>query len=287
MDPLPSPPAVPPVTFNELKDLIASRANTLPSRLQQCAAYALSEPDEIAFGTVVEIASQAGVQPSTLVRFAQALGYSGFTGLQQVFRSRLTNRWPDYRERLSVLKAQKAEGAAQLLDGFADTAMNSIIRLREECDTVALDQAVATLAEAETIYVLGLRRSFAVSAYLAYAFSKLKIRSVMLDHAGALLREQSEFLTTSDALMVVTFMPYTPEVIDFTSLVYGRGVPVVAITDNPLSPVARVASTILEVNEADLGSFRSLSATLCLSMVLAVAVGESRARAAAAPSVQV
>jgi len=61
-------------------------------RIAQVAAYALDNPDEIAFGTAASIADAAGVQPSTLVRFAQHLGFDGFTSLQSVFRQRLRER---------------------------------------------------------------------------------------------------------------------------------------------------------------------------------------------------
>ncbi|HEY2399078.1 MAG TPA: hypothetical protein VGI23_01925, partial [Steroidobacteraceae bacterium] len=54
--------------------LIASRRSDLPKRLIQVADFAMTHPQEVAFGTVVEIAKHANVQPSTLVRFARALG---------------------------------------------------------------------------------------------------------------------------------------------------------------------------------------------------------------------
>ena len=63
-----------PREFAALRALIGERAATLPRRLTQVATYALQNPDEIAFGTAASIAAHAGVQPSTLVRFSQALG---------------------------------------------------------------------------------------------------------------------------------------------------------------------------------------------------------------------
>ena len=66
--------------------LLLDRAS-LPPRLVQVAAFALDNPDEMALGTTTSIAAQASVQPSTLIRFAKRLGYSGFSDLQGVFRS--------------------------------------------------------------------------------------------------------------------------------------------------------------------------------------------------------
>ncbi|MFX8871894.1 hypothetical protein ABTM94_19420, partial [Acinetobacter baumannii] len=88
--------------------------------------------DEIAFGTAASVAAQAQVQPSTLVRFAQALGYSGFSELQAVFQTRLRERWPDYRERLDAVQqdSRAKAGVAGLVDGFAEAAMTSLRQLR-------------------------------------------------------------------------------------------------------------------------------------------------------------
>jgi hypothetical protein len=94
----------PPRDFAALKALIAERAMAFPKRLTQIASFALENPDEIAFGTVSSIAEQAEVQPSALVRFAQALGYQGFSDMQEIFRSRLRDRILNYDERLQQLR---------------------------------------------------------------------------------------------------------------------------------------------------------------------------------------
>src|SRR6185312_16544490 len=93
-----------PRDFAALKALILMRSQTLPRRLAQVASFALDNPDEIAFGTAASIALKAEVQPSTLVRLSQALGYQGFSDLQQVFRSRLRERVLNYDERLQQLR---------------------------------------------------------------------------------------------------------------------------------------------------------------------------------------
>ena len=73
----------------------------LSDRLQLIAQFALEHPTDMALGTVAEVAARAKVQPSAIVRFAHALGYGGFTELQQVFRSRLVaGAVPSYRERI-------------------------------------------------------------------------------------------------------------------------------------------------------------------------------------------
>ncbi len=269
----------PPTSFDSLRDAILARRDSFPKRLAQVARFALESPDDIALNTVAEIAAKADVQPSTLIRFAQSLGYSGFSDLQQIFRSRLRDRWPDYAERVQSLRAADTAqgGPLHLLDGFAQTAMDSLLRLRDRADEASLTAAVDLLAGAKTVYILGQRRAFPVASYLAYAFGKLGIRFILLDNLGALLPEQAGFITEDDALIAISFTPYTPSTIETATRIGQRGVPILAITDSAFSPLAPLTKVWLEVAETDFGAFRSLAATLCLAMALAVGTAEKRA----------
>src|SRR3712207_9590471 len=92
-----------PGDYEGLSTLLLSRRDAMPKRLKQLAAFALEHPEDVAFGTVAGIADHAGVQPSTLVRFAKSLGYDGFSHLQQIFRSEerrvgkeCRSRWSPY-----------------------------------------------------------------------------------------------------------------------------------------------------------------------------------------------
>ena len=76
----------PPESFDALKRRLIEIEPHLPKRLRQAAAYALEHPDEFALGTASALARSADVQASTLVRFAQTLGFAGFSDLQEVFR---------------------------------------------------------------------------------------------------------------------------------------------------------------------------------------------------------
>ena len=80
-------------------------------------------------------------------------------------------------------------------------------------------------------------------------------------------------------LIAISFSPYAPFTVDLAKRARRAGVPIVVVTDSALSPLAGVADVRFEVVESDFGSFRSLSATFCLAMTLAVAVGEKRAKA--------
>ncbi len=268
--------ARPPADYTALKGLLIERAPTMPRRLKQCAVFALAHPQDMALATVAEIALKADVQPSALVRFAQALGYSGFSELQRVFRTQLADGWPDYRARLRELDAAQMEGPAALLAGIVETATTSLVQLRDRLDPTALAEAADVLAAAETIYVVGARRSYPVAAYLGYALIRLGVRTHTVDGVGGTQGETARLVKRGDAVVAVTFTPYAPETLAFAQTAAENGAAVVAVTDGMLSPITPIATAWLEVNEASLGGFRTTAATFAVALALVILVGQAR-----------
>jgi DNA-binding MurR/RpiR family transcriptional regulator len=269
-----------PRDFAALKDLIAARAASMPRRLAQIAAFALDNPDDVAFGTVASLSQKAYVQPSALVRFAQSLGYEGFSDLQDVFRNRLRERILNYDERIDQLRRDAGADASPLLifDGFSKAATNSLAQLTNRLDPEKLATAVSKLASAETIFLIGLRRSFPITTYMSYAFGKLGVRNVLVNAVGGLAQEDVSFATTKDCVLAISFRPYASETVALATQAAEAGVPVVAITDSVFSPLSPLAEVWLEVEEAAYEGFRSLAATMALAMSLTVAVAERRAK---------
>ncbi len=267
-----------PRDFPSLRAAIARRADQLPKRLMQIAGYALENPDEIAFGTVASIAASADVQPSALVRFSHALGYQGFSELQEVFRSRLRDRVLNYDERLAQMRDHgiATSKAGLVLGGFLEASERSIAKFREKVDHEAIDRSVGLLAAAETIYLIGLRRSFPIASYMSYAMGKLGIRNMLVDAVAGMGAEQAGFISGRDAAVAISFAPYASETVALTNAAKARGAGIVAVTDSLFSPLAATADVLVEVAEADFEGFRSMAATMAIAMTLSVAVAARR-----------
>lgn len=270
-----------PQDFDALRALIMERRPSLPKRLAQVAIYALDHPDEVAFGTAASVAQSAEVQPSTLVRFAQGFGFQGFSDLQDVFRSRLRERVPSYDERLSRMRRHgiSASRSSLVLDGFLEAAEQSIAGFRSRADRDAVEAAVELLAKADTIYLIGLRRSFPVTSYMSYAMGKLGVRNILVDGVAGMGAEQAGFITAKDAVLAVSFTPYASETVALTTAAKSRGAKIVTITDSAFSPIAAPADAMIEVSEGNFEGFRSLAATMALGMTLAVSVAARRGSA--------
>lgn len=272
-------PELPPQTYDDLRRAILDRHAGLPKRLAQVARHALDHPDRMALSTVAELAADAGVQPSTLVRFAQSFGYSGFSELQAVCRTRLRARWPDYRERLDLVKAGNGVDPGRILERSIDTAARSIAYLQHGLTAVDFEAAAAALANAKHIYIIGQRRAFPVATYLAYALGKLEFPTILIDNVGGIADVQAAQIGATDALIAISFSPYTPSTLEIAAWAAKRGAALVAVTDSAFSPLSAGARARLEVAEADFGAFRSLSATMALAMALAITAAELRTAA--------
>ncbi len=271
-------PAPPPETLEAVFQLLAARGDALPKRLRQCADFVTKNPDRVAVSTVAELAEAADVQPSAVMRFCQELGFTGFSQMQRVFREEYARKWPDYATRLENLRAEGEPRPQRLLAEFVEAGRASLENLMTTVDADSLDAAVELLAAAPIIHLVGYRRAFPVASYLGYALEKMGVPCVL--HSGVGLLASAHALRPGDAVLAITFAPYSPETIALAEAAHDGGHPIVAMTDSLSSPLKRLRAVPLLVSEVDVGAFRALSATFALAITLAVAVGGARGDAA-------
>ncbi|MGK8640573.1 MurR/RpiR family transcriptional regulator [Brucella anthropi] len=263
-----------PTNIKEFEAKLLEVSDRLPKRLKQCADFVAANQDRIAVSTVAEMAEGAGVQSSAFMRFCQIMGFSGFSEMQKLFRDSYAGGWPDYSTRLQHLRETATGSAPALLAEFAEAGRTSLEGLLKTIDPDALEKAVQLLASAQTIHIVGIRRAFPVASYLAYALEKMQVPAMLHSAVGKL--ENLHAIREGDVLLAITFSPYSPETVAMAETVTARGIDVVGITDTFVSPMSKSAKQTLLVSEVDFGAFRSLSATLCLAIALAVAVGTAR-----------
>ena len=261
--------------YEALRAAIARRHAGFSDRLKVIAEFALDHPTDMALGTVAEVAHGAKVQPSAIVRFAHALGYAGFTEMQQVFRSRLVaSVAPSYKERIDGLRRdgrfRDTKTPRAVLARFASEGIVSLEILQESVSEKDLARAISILAGGHTIYVLGLGGSFPVAAHLTYVLRKLGRRVVLLDGLGSALGEQASSATPRDALIAISFKAYNPDTRRLFPELVARKVPAVVITDSLLSPLVEGAQVVFEIPDMPEAALRTMVAPMCLAQSIAV-----------------
>ena len=272
------PPA--PASFDQLNASISARYDSLRGQMRQIAKVAIERPTDVALHTVAEVARRADVQPSSVVRFAQSFGYPGFSELQEVFRSRLIAQSSSYSERIAALRsarlARQQVGPESNLADFVDNGMAALQQLRDSVAPKDLARAADLLDAADVIYILAQGRSFPVAWYIAYALNRFGMSCQLLDGLGGMNAQRLRIARRSDVLIAISFKDYAPEVVALVAATAKRSVPVIAITDGPLSPLAASARVRLDVEAGDVQPFRSLVAPMCLAQTLVVTFGDRR-----------
>jgi DNA-binding MurR/RpiR family transcriptional regulator len=267
--------ARPPDGYEAMRAEIARRHPDFADRLKQIAEFALEHPTDMALGTVAEVAQRAGVQPSAIVRFAHALGYGGFTDLQQVFRSRLiASVTPTYKERIAGLRRdgrfRGAENPRTVLARFVSEGLVALESLQDGVKEKDLSRAIALIGAAQTIYVLGLGGSFPVAAHLTYVLRRLGRRVTHLDGLGSALADQAAAATPQDALIAISFKTYNPDTVRLFPVLAARGLATVSITDSLLSPIVESADVVFEIPDMPEAALRTMVGPMCLAQSLAV-----------------
>ena len=265
-----------PTDYEALRAAITERHGSLSNRLRQIANYALDHPTDMAIETIAVIAKRAEVQPSALIRFAKSFDYTGFSQMQRAFQTRIAERSASYKERVRAVQDAEIKDELglehSLLKRLCATNTISLTQLSESNIHARLAVAVDLLEAAGTIYVVGHRRSFPVAAYIAYSLSHAECRTVLLDGLGGMLNEQARCMSDGDALIAISFSHYAHETADIVSNASRQGVPVIAISDSRLSPIMPSARVYLEVLDAEVLSFRSLTASMCIAQTLAISL---------------
>jgi DNA-binding MurR/RpiR family transcriptional regulator len=267
-----------PGSYEELRAVLSSGTARLPKKLRQVAIHLWQHPTSVALGTVTSVAGEADVQPSTLVRFAQAFGYTGFSDLQDVFKAHLADGGRDLAQP-NWEDASSGE-AARLVDGFIRSSVTSLAGVRDRLDLAQFEVVSETLAAADLIYIIGSKRAFSLTSYVSLALANLGMRNLALDNVGSTAFELLRCASAADAVFAVSFTPYNSITPELAASAAQRGVPIVSMTDSAFSPLVPVSKAYIEVIEESFSGFRSLSATLAVAMAMVLRVEQRRSEAA-------
>ncbi|WP_425101888.1 MurR/RpiR family transcriptional regulator [Tropicibacter sp. S64] len=266
----------PPEDYEALIRLIHDRFDGMSRTYQQIAEYLTQNPNDVAVQAVNAIGQQCNIHPSSFVRFAQSLGYSGFRDLQTLFQRRLSTAAPGFEARKKALEDELSqhEGGSDL--GFLrDLVVRDIASLQDLLEKVKaadIARAAEMIEGAGTVYLIGQLRSEPVVVLLRYILTMLGRPCVLLDSSGGLATHIARTMGTGDLLIAVSFRFYATEVVNIVEEAARSEVPIIAISDSSLSPLSKSAALLFTVPEHDYTFSRSLAAPMCLAQALMVAV---------------
>ena len=267
----------PPATEEALIQAIARDFESLSRQLKAIARHVEHHRSQLGIQSIQQVASLCDVQPSAVVRFAKHFGFTGFTALQKLFRDGLAQQISPSRNYQARIRQAIESGArdlssAEIAHALIGGGIAGMEELQRSLQEPAFEDSVKLLAEADSIWLMATRRSFAVSTYLAYALQHTDKRIHHITSSGSMQEGQLRGMRPEDVLIAVSFAPYAEETESIVRQARERGACIIAITDSRLSPLARFATCSLLVQETSVFGFRALTNSMAVAQSLFMAL---------------
>jgi len=263
---------------------IVETFETLSPQLQTAARYMLERPDDVALLSMREQARRAGVPAATMTRLAKRLGLEGYDEVRALYAGAVRDGTLGFAGKAGrQVEVQKLRGDRALAAEMVQALSRQIARLAEPAALARLADAAERLHKARRIYCLGLRSCHAAAWHFHYMLSLLGDKTVMLDDAGGAGLDAIRGAVGRDVLLAASVEPYASATIEGARYAAANGVPVVAITDSEVSPLAQIASATILVQTDSPSFFHTMTPLLAVAEILAALVaGRSGPKALAA-----
>lgn len=251
-----------PDTFDQLAVLIRARFAGLSPQFQTGAAFLLDHPDEVAVLSMRKVADRAQVQPASLVRLAQQLGFPGWNEMRELFVARVRTRPEPLTNRARSLVAGNAKQSL---------AHDLLVAQQHNLDVTAaqnertLVEAARILRRARHVHVAGYRSCYAVAFGLVYGYRFFRSSVSLLTGEAGTLDMQLRAIDRDSATVVISFAPYSVEAVRVAETALEKGSKLVAITDSAVSPIALNADKLLIFSHESPSFFPSLVAATAIA----------------------
>jgi DNA-binding MurR/RpiR family transcriptional regulator len=240
-----------------LKGKILEAYLRLPANQRRVADFILKQPHDLAFLTTDSLSKALKVSKATIVRFAQSLGYQGFTELQNEVLDAVqsTIRAPDrYMIDLGKLRPDET------LTLVAQHEVHNIDRTVHYIDRSTFAGAVGVLLAARRVHTMGIGVSSLLAEVLSYELNQVGIESQALASGKLRFVEHLALARRGDVVVGFSFPPYSKETVDAAKYARQRGLGVIAITDKLTSPITFHAHHVLAVQTENMLHTNSISA---------------------------
>lgn len=255
-------------------NLIADIERRMPefSKSQKyIAKYITEHYEKAAFMTAAKLGVAVGVSESTVVRFADEMGFDGYPEMQRALRSYGRNRLTTL-QRLNI-SADRLEGG-NLLKNVMTQDIERIRYTLENMSEESFNAAVEKIIAAKRVYIFGAMSSDILARFLSNYLS-LSCDSVVhvqpINSSGIL--QQLINLGKDDVFISISFPRYFKNTLTATAYAKECGADIIAITDSEASPLAEYADQLLLARSDIISYADSLAAPLSLINALVAEVG--------------
>lgn len=251
-------------------ELIQNKFKSLSKSQKKIAEFIINDYDRAAFMTAAILGKTVEVSESTVVRFANTLGYSGYKdfqkGLQRLIKNKLTTV-----QRLSMVNTDSNEES--ILRKVMKKDMENIEKAINEMDYENFQKAIELILNAKNIYVLGMRSSYYLSGYLGFYLSFLFDNVKVVISGANDVFEQLLNANHEDLIIGISYPRYSKRTLEALDYCKEKGCKIISITDSLISPASKDSDISLIAGSNMLSFVDSLVAPMSLINALMVAIG--------------
>lgn len=258
----------------DISERIRSVYSTLSKGQKKIANAILNDYDKVAYLTAARLGDMVGVSESTVVRFADELGFEGYSqfqlAVQELVRTKLTPN-----QRIEVTKQRIGRG--DIIDNVMESDISKIKYTLERLDRKVFSEAVDAILSAKTIYITGARSSEPLARILSYNLSLIfdNVKFVV-PTSSAEVFEQMYSISSDDTIIAFSFPRYSTKMVNSVKYAGQKGANVVVFTDSTISPLAEYADYLLTA-QSDMASYMD-SLVAPLSIINAIIIEITRRR---------
>lgn len=236
----------------------------------------LENPDETYFLSSRGLARRFEVDPSTVVRTVQALGYERYADFAADLREHFVARITPYR----ILEATTREkgGVADHVQHSLERDMRNLNQLRSQLNPGDVVAFARSIQRASRVLVVGVDLAASLAGFLAYGLAPLGLDAEAPAGSAGILQHKVRMLTPDDLLVAISFGRCLRNTVEAVLLARDREVPTFGITDSETTPIARHCDKYLVATIASASFSGSYVAPLALLNAVLLACAELQSK---------
>ncbi|WP_026567887.1 MurR/RpiR family transcriptional regulator [Bacillus sp. UNC41MFS5] len=221
--------------------------DSFPKKQRKLCDYILKNYQSIGLITIKELANNAEVGISTVMRTINALGYENFNDLRKDIYDESFPSESRWALKKSITDTNNEEASVSTLVQVWKESVDLLDKSLDSDLMKNFEIAIDFIEKSSFINVLGTRPYKATALYFEQLLGEFYSRIRQLGHDTEVIFDRILQFEKDEILVVFAFEPYTNRVIEAVKLAYELGNSIILITDYISCPIISYASVTLKV----------------------------------------
>ena len=225
---------------------------TLTKTSQKIGEWVLDHNTEACFITSTDLAIQLDVSEASVIRFARALGFTGYMDFQKHLRQSYTEKVNMVSNAITVpyerLRASMEYSDGDYIKEFLMNTERNIESVLRNNSQDTFDQAISLLFRSHRKFILATRANSGVASYFLLLMKHMLPDVYSTGDSSISVIDHMCDITEKDCVILFSFPRYSELDRQALQLAEDAGASILVITDKPSAPLAQYADVLLTVD---------------------------------------